>query len=700
MRGRWIAAPLFLGAGYLATVACSAPQKGALVLAVSTDMQTPKDISVISIFITTDSVVKFDYLGRVLPDGTVSLPATLSIVEPDTQGAPVRIRVIAFQEQKARVLRDVLTTVPHERTALLRVPLNFLDDGSGQGSLDPTLVPSAANGVPDGQTTFDPDTVASKCDFSQEQTSVDGVCVDAHVDSTTLPDYADTEVYGTGGSQSSSACFDVTTCFAPAQPVTGLDTGTCSFPLPAGANAADLNIALVTGSTGDCLQSGRCYVPLENDPAEGWSVSGSTVELVTPICSLLAAGAQLFVSENACPAKVESTPVCEPTGGGGDGGTCSGTVTVTCPSAGVCSGPSANCGPNSCNNPPQIQLDITGSTATIDVGGKDGGVVTAQGQVKDPASCTVYFPGLPVGCNSGPIDVTIDLQSGQLTGTGSIGGGSSDTGDGSTSSCSGTATCTFSQCTVAYGSVVTDGGGGGGPGDCQDGPPPPASATRSVSLSFASVDFAGATPSSWSSIGYNLDGLCTTASSTDVCTQAQGASKSEQTDGPGGIDNSYGANICPIETSIGAGDCSTSITNAFLLTDATGSGTLGLYSGNQWMEYPIADAYVVNNGGSGTVAGVLPVAGVVAAVQAEAGRISQSLCSGSSFQSIANQLEEAADIMHDGSNGPGQACDAISFGMNFTGASSFSGSIPAVNDPCAAEAGADAGLAPDGAPIH
>src|SRR5580700_10981202 len=95
--------------------ACSAPSKGALILAISTDMQAPKDIDVVSLYIVTNGVVKFDYMGRVLPDGTVSLPSTLALVEPEVLDAPVSIRVTAFQTQpdgsaKARVLRDVLTT--------------------------------------------------------------------------------------------------------------------------------------------------------------------------------------------------------------------------------------------------------------------------------------------------------------------------------------------------------------------------------------------------------------------------------------------------------------------------------------------------------------------------------------------------------------------------------------------------------------
>src|ERR1700722_9532990 len=88
---------------------CSATPKGSLMLAISTDMQTPKDISIVSIFVSEGSTVKFDYVGRVLPNGTVSLPSTLALVEPEDPNAQIQIRVIGFNEQTPRVLRDVET---------------------------------------------------------------------------------------------------------------------------------------------------------------------------------------------------------------------------------------------------------------------------------------------------------------------------------------------------------------------------------------------------------------------------------------------------------------------------------------------------------------------------------------------------------------------------------------------------------------
>jgi hypothetical protein len=69
---------------------------------------------------------------------------------------------------------------------------------------------------------------------------------------------------------------------------------------------------------------------------------------------------------------------------------------------------------------------------------------------------------------------------------------------------------------------------------------------------------------------------------------------------------------------------------------------------------------------NGTIAGVLNTQELINALQTVAGRISTSLCPpGQAFQSIATQIQQASDIMHDGTNGPGQACDGISVGLGF-----------------------------------
>ena len=85
-------------------------------------------------------------------------------------------------------------------------------------------------------------------------------------------------------------------------------------------------------------------------------------------------------------------------------------------------------------------------------------------------------------------------------------------------------------------------------------PPPDAGAPTSNVYTFA-VDtvFLGestrnGTPSStaWKDYGYDIDGLVTTSSSTNVCTLSSGAPKANQNDGTGGIDNAWGAIILPI----------------------------------------------------------------------------------------------------------------------------------------------------------
>jgi hypothetical protein len=350
-------------------------------LAISTDMQTPKDIDVVSVFITTDGAPRFNYLGRVLPDGTVALPATIAIVEPQSPGARVRIRVVGFREASARVLRDVVTTVPHGQTALLRLPLSFLDDGSATGTIPANLVPLGPGGAPEGDTTFDPTDptrITSRCDFAKGLTSVHGKCASAAVDSSKLPAYAAGEVYGDGGLQASGAptsCFDVQTCFQGATPAANVDTRACSFPLPPGVDPATLNLALATPTTGACLASGPCYVPLVNDASDGWTVQGSTVTMPAGVCAKLGGGVTLAVSSGACAAEAASEPVCEPTGADAGGSPRDATMQpdVASDASAGSDGADAGSPDASCGNVPMLHAMSAG---TLYCGVTDGGQLT------------------------------------------------------------------------------------------------------------------------------------------------------------------------------------------------------------------------------------------------------------------------------------------------------------------------------------
>ena len=70
-----------------------------------------------------------------------------------------------------------------------------------------------------------------------------------------------------------------------------------------------------------------------------------------------------------------------------------------------------------------------------------------------------------------------------------------------------------------------------------------------------------------------------------------------------------------------------------------------------------------------------------------AGSLDVSLCDGTTFDSIANQIRVASDILADGSNASGTTCDGISIGLGFDMVEVQLGAVaPAVAptpDPCA-----------------
>ena len=86
------------------------------------------------------------------------------------------------------------------------------------------------------------------------------------------------------------------------------------------------------------------------------------------------------------------------------------------------------------------------------------------------------------------------------------------------------------------------------------GPPDASVSTDDTVATFAidqialgDADDAGqVSPTAWKGLGYDLDGKITNMSSTDVCSLAASAYRTNQADGIAGIDNSFGATIVPI----------------------------------------------------------------------------------------------------------------------------------------------------------
>jgi hypothetical protein len=117
-------------------------------------------------------------------------------------------------------------------------------------------------------------------------------------------------------------------------------------------------------------------------------------------------------------------------------------------------------------------------------------------------------------------------------------------------------------------------------------------------------------------------------------------------------------------------------TDAFIVGGqwVNGVGTdvkLSLAFGGVALDINIHKATIVfNHAGAdatnGTIAGVIDTAELINGLRSVAGRISDSLCSGSAFDSIAQQITQASDILTDGTNAGGTPCTAISIGIGFT----------------------------------
>jgi hypothetical protein len=68
----------------------------------------------------------------------------------------------------------------------------------------------------------------------------------------------------------------------------------------------------------------------------------------------------------------------------------------------------------------------------------------------------------------------------------------------------------------------------------------------------------------------------------------------------------------------------------------------------------------------GVLSGILPTEAFVDFAMGIAGRLSTALCSGSAFGSVATQIEQASDILLDGTQDPTKPCDGISIGLGFS----------------------------------
>lgn len=285
---RRMRAAMILGGAALA--GCSGPSE--LMIAVQTDLSLPEDIDTIQLEVLRGNEVRFQNFFEKLgtSEASARLPLTLGAYTEDEPGVAVRVRAVARaggQQGAVRILREVETTIPEERVALLRVPLHFLCDGSGV------------------QQGFD----VKNTVCAEGETCVAGACAKIGVDSSALPDYAPEDIFGGGSGTGDGDCFDVAACFAGASPA-AVDLDACAF-----AADAAVNVALQTGGDGIETDVGP-LVPLDAGSAEGFRQSGTQVLLPPAVCAQMAAGKVTAVvtapAAGSCQQKTTGLPTCGP----------------------------------------------------------------------------------------------------------------------------------------------------------------------------------------------------------------------------------------------------------------------------------------------------------------------------------------------------------------------------------------------------
>ncbi len=268
-----------LGAG------CSAKHDpaGGVLLSIDTNLKVPDDIDTIGISVsraTDGGVESEDDLFPLAPGGMAKFPATLTLLRGT--GEPLQIRAVGYKDGAAIAMRQVVTTLPADRVAVLPLELNWLDK--------PLVT---------GTTTESVRSVTSSC--GALEAPVAGTCSSFTLDSDSLAPYAATAIVPSD----SAAAVDCDTCFAGGQVVT-VDKTSCTFSPPAGvADATAINVVfqLAAGHTAGWCNGSSCIIPLPHDAAEGWSLgSDGLIHLPPAACTSAAVGSVIVAPATAsCP---------------------------------------------------------------------------------------------------------------------------------------------------------------------------------------------------------------------------------------------------------------------------------------------------------------------------------------------------------------------------------------------------------------
>jgi hypothetical protein len=285
------------------SLACTEEKQpnGQLMIAFDSDMAVPKDVNVAEFEAEVGPVTQgtnFE-LG---PPGS-RLPATLGVRMADNKRQAIELSLNAGKDQRLRTVGLVQTTVPDDRIALVRMPIQWLC----------TLRVSDV----------DEETRASDCE--PDETCNAGRCEPAVIPEEDLPTYDPQDVFGGGvGDGTSGLCFDTQESFRPPRGLlvtSEIDRETCRIAIP----DESFNFALrVRGGDGICIDNDLCLVTLNRSKVTGWyevnedgeeDEDGGLAQLPTIICEELEPGTGAILGVYAgpfVPQKVPEIPLCAP----------------------------------------------------------------------------------------------------------------------------------------------------------------------------------------------------------------------------------------------------------------------------------------------------------------------------------------------------------------------------------------------------
>jgi hypothetical protein len=244
-----------------ALAGCSGKTKGQVILALQTDMSMPEDVTKVKIEVKADGVSRFDNIFIIDPNQATAeqIPATLSVVAGEKESETIELKIVALRDlpgggDEPRTLSKTVTTIPKERIAMLRVPMQWLcTDQDGDFITD----------LGDGEYESACDPVGGK-----EASCVAGGCKDVHIDSSHLPDFAADAVFGGSDEPGSGGkCFPTEQCFNLGEEDLVPDAD-CVVTYDPPSDEI-LNFAILAVNGGICSGS-HCYVGLDKNRDFGW----------------------------------------------------------------------------------------------------------------------------------------------------------------------------------------------------------------------------------------------------------------------------------------------------------------------------------------------------------------------------------------------------------------------------------------------